>query len=241
MLRSVGTGGVRFKSSLFTQALERLQRTNSMKQVGLVTAKQFGYVFIGGVPYLPTKVKRFMAKGLGIKVQDLVIFDFDMIEGQRVLSYLKNAVYADVDEIPMVKEFVKSSELKMEDLSRGDISDQIKKDLAEEGCSITNDGVITNIPPEFKEQVPEIPQGGRMDIDPEVLKLIAPDQRRQLAIMLQSSLKIAAECKMSNSVFADALMITRWVDRNSTRFLALAEEYIESRRIAYDLAEKEEK
>ena len=199
-----------------------------MKQVGLVTAKQFGYVFIGGVPYSPAKVKRFMDKGLGIKITDLVIFDFDLVDGKRVLSFLKNATYADVDEMPMVKEFVRASELQMAELRSGELSDQIKKDLAEEGCTITGGQVITNVPAEYKDLVAEMPET-EMDLEPEILKLLMPDQRRQLAIMLQSSLKIAAECKMSSSVFADALMIARWVDRNSTQIISSAEKFLDEK------------
>lgn len=190
----------------------------------MITGNQFGFVYIGGVPYNPSKVKRFLEKGAGIKLQDLVIFEAGE---DRVLDFIKNAKYMDtVEEKRMVKEFVRASELQMANLRTGELSEQIKKDLAEEGCFITGDGVITNVPAEYKDPA-EFDFGAELkedlsptDFDPSLLAAMTPDQRRTLSIMLQSSLKLALDMQTEEIDFpllkATALDLTEWVDNNST-------------------------
>ena len=204
-----------------------------MKSVGVVTAKQFGFVYIGGVPYNPAKVKRFMNKGLGIKVQDIVIFDHD----EGVLSYIKNAVYAEEDESAMVKEFVRASELKRAESTISDgVSEEMKKELSKEGVVITNEGAF--ITPAIPEGTPESPPEAtevvpilETEFDPELISVLSQDMRRQLSIILQSSLKIATEIDWGETseekLFASAIRITKWVDRNSTQILFHAERLVE--------------
>lgn len=206
-----------------------------MKQVGVVTAKQFGYLYIQGVPYSPAKVMRFMNKGVGIKLQDLVIFDFDMIDTERVLNYCKNALYGTAEENKMVREFVKASELAKSKMNSDQLSDQIKKDLAEEGLIITNEGTIVNqMKDEMKEpEFPECPiEIEEPMIDPEILKVLDRDARKQLAIILQSQLRNAIDvvCPETPAQIARAkdlaLELTAWIDDNSTRMLSGAREYL---------------
>jgi hypothetical protein len=205
-----------------------------MKQVGTVTASQFGYLYLGGVPYQPKKVQRFLNKGLGIKVQDIVIFDFDMVDGERVLNYCKNAIYADGKELLMVKEFVKASELQRASSTITDgVSDQMKKELAEEGICITNEGVFL-CPPEGTEQ-PEDKIYPR-DIPAEVLAVMTTDERRTLSIMLQSQIKnaldaLCPECADEIDEAKEvAIDLVRWIDRNSTQILIKAERYLEAQK-----------
>lgn len=202
-----------------------------MKQVGIVTAKQFGYVYIDGIPYSPKKVTRFMSKGLGIKVQDTVIFDFELTNNEKVLNYLKNALYADGSELAMVKEFVRATELAKKDLISDELSDEIKSQLAKEGIIITNDGVVVNAPvvEVVDEPVEEPPV---TSIEPEVLKVLNHEQRRTLSIMLQSQIKNAVEIYLPETtvdlekVKALALNMTEWIDGNSTQILKSARDYI---------------
>jgi hypothetical protein len=135
-----------------------------MKQVAVVSAQQFSFIYLGGIPYNPVKVKRFLSKGVGIKNGDIVVFDAD---GDRVLSYLKNALYLDsVEEKKLVKEFVKAAELRRADMSDFDgVSAEIKKQLAEEGIAIYG-GEAHLCPaieklsePDMKELMDNIPQG----------------------------------------------------------------------------------
>jgi hypothetical protein len=204
------------------------------KQVGLVTGNQFSHLYIGGVPYNPARVKRFIAKGAGIKLQDIIIFEAD---DDRVLSYIKNAIYADGKEVAMVKHFVRENEMIRARMSEfPGISDQIKKDLAEEGLVITNDGVfhtpaIQDVPeapattPNLEEYIPQ-----------EVLDNVLPNDRRQIGIMLQSSLKITADNNMIASpdglkadmatIRKEALALMRWVDDNSSQILSGAEAFV---------------
>ena len=182
-----------------------------MKQVGVVTGNQFGYLYIDGIPYNPTKVKRFIAKGAGIKLQDIVIYE---AEG-NVLDYIKNAIYKDGTEIRLVKEFVRSRELAKASIGTvpDAISDEIRWELAQEGATI-KDGLITMSEPEIKLET---------CFKESELNLL-PDAKRQLAIMLQSSMKIAAELNPGDNGFterikADTIAITRWIDTNSTRIL----------------------
>jgi len=217
-----------------------------VKQVGTVSAKQFGYVYIDGIPFSPKKIKRFMSKGLGIKVQDIVIFDFEMIDGERVLNYIKNAIYAEEDESKMVKEFIKASELKRADSTISDgVSDQIKRDLAEEGLCITNDGVFLTPPnepitqQEFRKMTEQpdldgtlekeaIPDFYNTEIPAEILAVLSNDERRTISIYLQSSLKAAidgTDCE-GEELQEEALKIVKWIDRNSTCILPRAEAYL---------------
>jgi hypothetical protein len=203
------------------------------KQVGLVTGNQFGYLYIDGVPYNPTKCKRFMTKGAGIKLQDIVIFEPE--DDGKVLSYLKNALYAEGKEIAMVKHFVRANEMVRAKLSEfPGISDQIRKDLAEEGLVITNDGVFhTPLENDLPDKVPETRDLG---IPQEVLDYITPGDLRQIGIMLQSSLKIVGDVNMINTpegqkvdmakIKQDALDLMRWVDDNSSQIIKKAEEYV---------------
>jgi hypothetical protein len=205
----------------------------------MITGNQFGFVYIGGVPYNPSKVKRFLEKGAGIKLQDLVIFEAGE---DRVLDFIKNAKYMDtVEEKRMVKEFVRASELQMANLRTGELSEQIKKDLAEEGCFITGDGVITNVPAEYKdpaefsfsEPVTEVKEVTETDIDPALLAAMTPDQRRTMSILLQSSMKIASEFQRIEGevdvdvLFADTLILTKWIDDNSTGILRATRRFLE--------------
>lgn len=209
-----------------------------MKQVGLVTGHQFSFLYIGGVPFNPSKVKRFLDKGSGIKLQDLVIFEAGE---DRVLDFIKNAKYMDtVEEKRMVKEFVRASELQMANLRTGEVSEQMKKDLAEEGLFITNDGAVTNVPAEYKDPAENFDvlifddstqEGFRAtDFDPALLAAMTPDQRRTLSILLQSSLKIALDMQSVEVDFpllkATALDLAEWVDNNSTGIIRTTKSYL---------------
>lgn len=208
-----------------------------MKQVGRVTGHQFGFVYIGGVPYNPAKVKRFIDKGAGIKLQDLVIFEAGE---DRVLDFIKNAKYMDtVEEKRMVKEFVRASELeyaKMGDFS--ECSDAIKKELAEEGIVITNEGVfktpaIPEDPESFDFGAPVVPFSRASDFDPALLAAMHSEQRRTLSILLQSSLKVASDIAQGSSevdlnvLKQDALELAEWVDNNSTGILRETRRFLE--------------
>ena len=192
-----------------------------MKQVGMVTGNQFGHLYIGGVPYNPIKVKRFIGKGAGIRLQDIVIFEADE---QRVLSYIKNALYRDGSEIRMVKEFVKDNEMMKAKLSQfADVSAEIRKELAEEGVVITNDGTFST--PAEDDLPHDETVDTEIDFDPVVLGLIAPAEKRTLSILLQSSLKLAVDLadpsmpSHKRNILKNAMYLTRWVDRNSTQIL----------------------
>lgn len=193
-----------------------------MKQVGRITGKQFGFLYIQGIPYNPTKIKRFLDKGAGIKLQDLVIFED---EGDRVLSYIKNAIYADGKEIRMVKEFVRSEEMakaKMSDFS--DVSDQIRKELAEEGMVITNEGVFVT-PAQDENEPVSMNVDSDTEIGGDMLDILLPDMKRQVAIILQSCLQRATDIAIVEAkegepvdrmqIRKDALDMMFWVDRNS--------------------------
>lgn len=202
-----------------------------MKQVGAVSAKQFGYVYIDGIPFSPKKVKRFVSKGLGIKVQDIVIFDFELIDGERVLNYIKNAYYAEEDESKMVKEFIRATELKKIDTTFSDgLSDGIKKDLAEEGLVITNEGLFITPPTPDMEGDKPAPDFYDTEIKPEILSVLSNDEKRTISIYLQSSLKAAIDCTdyEGEELEEEALKIARWVDRNSTQILVRAEKYLKA-------------
>jgi hypothetical protein len=192
-----------------------------MKQVGIVTGNAWGFIYLGGIPYNPVKVKRFIGKGAGIRLGDLVIFEAD---DTKVLNYIKNAKYRDGSEIRMVKEFVSGNELAKAKLSQfSDVSDEIKKELMEEGVVITNDGIFST-PAENDLPDPEVTDL-EIDIHPDVLALIAPADKRTLSILLQSSLKIATDLTDPNrpghkrNILRDALYLAKWVDRNSTQIL----------------------
>ena len=199
-----------------------------MKQVGMVSSTQFGHIYIGGIPYDPAKVKRFVSKGLGIRVHDIVIFEADE---DRTLSYIKNAVYMDsVDEKKMVKDFVRTSEMNRARMSEFvGIDKDIRKQLAEEGIVIHGGKVelcpaINDLP-----EVTEMEFNPEIDFDPEVLRMLTPDQKRTLSIILQSSLKISADVVTEDAdldtIKKIAKDLTEWIDRNSTGILT--SEYIQ--------------
>lgn len=201
-----------------------------MKQVATITAKQFGFVYLDGIPYNPAKVERFMSKGAGIKLQDIVIFEADE---DNVLSYIKNALYRDGSELRMVKEYVKDQELKKAQMADfQNVSDEIKKQLAEEGVVITNDGIFKTPAEPATPSARAVEMTTEMsdsEFPQELLDAMLPDQRRTISILLQSSLKIASDRNPLASLedmFAEAIKITRWVDRNSTQIITSNEEFI---------------
>ena len=205
------------------------------KQVGMVTGNQFGYLYIEGMPYNPAKVKRFLTKGAGIKIQDLVIFEAEDNGDIPVLSYIKNAIYAEGKEAAMVKHYVRTSELQRAKASQFlDVSDAIKKDLAMEGVVITGEGVFLT-PPE--DDIPKERVRGELFIPEAILDSLMPEQKRTISILLQSSLKLSGDINMINAssneqidmdrIKADALDLTYWIDANSTEILSSAKEYIE--------------
>ena len=201
-----------------------------MKRVGVVTGRQFGYLYIDGIPYNPVKVARFLVKGAGIKLQDMVIYEAD----GNVLNFIKNAIYKDGTEIRMVKEFVKASELAKATIGQvsDGVSDEIRKELAEGGAVITNDGVfiLTKDPEpvqDFKAAVSATPECTlETCFTEQELSQMLPDQKRTISIILQSSLKIAVDLNAiadrdfdMEKIKADTIAITRWIDANSTQIL----------------------
>ena len=201
-----------------------------VKEVGLVTSNQFGYIYINGVPYNPAKVRRFVTKGSGIRLGDFVVFEAD---GDRILSYIKNAKYSDGVERKMVKEFIRASEIKKgQPLDLSGVSDEIRRELAEEGVAITNDGLVkTPVVPGGSEGLvtvePPPEEGIKVDIDPSLIKGLMQDQKRTLSILIQSSLKSAVDINILNTpdgqkvdtdkVKRDTLDLVFWIDRNSTQ------------------------
>lgn len=201
------------------------------KVVGVVTSKQFGFLYISGLPYDITRVKRFLNKGQGVHIQDIVIYDWNMTNSFRTLTYLKNAYYAEEDESKMVKEFIRATELKKIDTTFSDgLSDGIKKDLAEEGLVITNEGLFITPPTPDMEGDKPAPDFYDTEIKPEILSVLSNDEKRTISIYLQSSLKAAIDCTdyEGEELEEEALKIARWVDRNSTQILVRAEKYLKA-------------
>jgi hypothetical protein len=180
-----------------------------------------------------------MNKGLGIKIQDIVIFDFEMTNNERVLNYIKNSVYAEEEEREMVKEFIRASEIKRADSTiTDDVSPEIKKELAEEGICITNEGVFkTPADPEYCEGMlpdDELPFYGK-ELNPELISVLTNEERRTISIYLQSSIKQAVEiiCPETVAQYSQAkgiaIDLTEWIDRNSTQILMRAEKFLEKK------------
>jgi hypothetical protein len=107
------------------------------------------------------------------------------------------------------------------------VSQEIKDGLREEGVVFTNFGIFrTPAEEDIMEAVPEkVPE---TDIDPKILAALTPDQKRTMSILLQSSMKIAADLNSGtypsheaklNSIKIDSVDLALWVDRNSTRMI----------------------
>jgi hypothetical protein len=217
------------------------------KKVGQVTAKQFGHVYIDGVPHNPAKVKRFMTMGDGILLGDIVIYDAD---SDGVLSYIKNAKYAEGEERALVKQYVKDVALLQAGFDISSVSDEILAELAEEGAHITNDGVITVQGGKVTMEKPEGTEGREeevimhfgngepvptgedllMDLDPELVEVFNSTMKKDMSILLQSSLKAAIELykgmpmcpKKRMLIRAETIGIATWIDTNSTRVMDMA-------------------
>lgn len=260
------------------------------KQVASVTAEQFGHVYIDGVPHNPVKVRRFMSMGDGIRLGDTVIYEAD---ADRFLTYIKNAKYAEGKERELVKQFVKDRALREAGFDVTGLSEEILEELAEEGMSITNDGILTVqggkvtmeplwkndeerlaagclgspdtcgflgslqegmtplclaewVPgsayhpfcPKFGGAVYEPANGTELspdamveDLDPELVDVFNQYMKKDMSILLQSSLKAAIELykdvPMSSSkrhaIKAEAVAIALWIDRNSTQVMDTAQ------------------
>lgn len=226
------------------------------KKVGRVTAKQFGHVYIDGVPHNPAKVKRFMTMGDGILLGDVVIYDADSTGAPPyILSYIKNAKYAEGEERALVKQYIKEVALRAAGFDVTSVSDEILAELAEEGAHITNDGIITvqggkvtmEKKPEEKPDeevnlhfgnggVPADPTTAAeiedliLDLDPELVAMFTSTMKKDMSILLQSSLKAAIElykdmpmCTKKRALIrAETVAIALWIDRNSTSVMDMA-------------------
>jgi hypothetical protein len=105
-----------------------------------------------------------------------------------------------------------------------EVSESVRNQLREEGVVYTNNGNFLCPAEEdiMEEKVPET------EIDPKLLRALAPDEKRTLSILLQSSMKIAADLypqpvdnvahkeERIRMIKKDAIDLALWVDRNST-------------------------
>jgi hypothetical protein len=255
-----------------------------VKEVARVTAEQFGHIYIDGVSHNPAKVKRFLSMGDGIHTGDIVIFDSD---SDHVLSYIKNAKYAEAEERKLVKQFVRDRALAEAGFDIHSVSDEILSELAEEGVHITSgfdiiveggnvtmktratDDNTTGVPEEerlasgcqgdpstcgflgnadlclaewspgskYHPFCPKRQRGSTTDVyqedlDPELVEVFTHTMKKDMSILIQSSLKAAIELykdvpmspEKRHAIKEETIAIALWIDHNSTQVMEQAQD-----------------
>jgi hypothetical protein len=264
-----------------------------VKEVARVTAEQFGHIYIDGVSHNPAKVKRFLSMGDGIHTGDIVIFDSD---SDHVLSYIKNAKYAEAEERKLVKQFVRDRALAEAGFDIHSVSDEILSELAEEGVHITSgfdiivEGGKVQMNPIKKDEIPcgeayalekiaeavedrlaagcqgdpstcgflgnadlclaEWSPGSKYhpfcpkrqrgsttdvyqeDLDPELVEVFTHTMKKDMSILIQSSLKAAIELykdvpmspEKRHAIKGETIAIALWIDHNSTQVMEQAQD-----------------